>query len=72
MNLVETGMGICWVETMAAIVALADYGSDSNDSEEESKPVSEDATLHLKPLDRGKAVSAVKLFAAPVVAVKVC
>ena len=58
---------------MAGILALQTYSSDSNESEEE--PVSEDATLHLKPLPTGDSVASVSkeiaLKAAPAVATKV-
>ena len=61
---------------MAAISALQAYGSsDDSDNVSESEEVSEDATAHLKPLDRGDNVltlhSRFQLNAAPAVENKV-
>ena len=61
---------------MAAISALVAYGSDSSEGEGDPKTVTEDMTLHLKPLGSGATVNTVKedmqVVAAPVVATKVC
>ena len=60
---------------MAAISALAAYGSDSSDSESETVANPEDFHLHLKPLENEKAISTIPkpgiVSAAPEVAVKV-
>ena len=61
---------------MAAISALATYGSDSSEDEGDTKTATEDMILHLKPLTSGTTVNTVKedmqVIAAPVVATKVC
>ena len=61
---------------MAAISALAAYGSDSSEDEGDSKAVTEEMTLHLTPLSGGATVSSVQedmqVVAAPLVATKVC
>ena len=61
---------------MAAISALADYGSEnSSNSEAESDANCEESCLHLKPLDQGKTLSLLqtesRVIAAPIVATKV-
>ncbi len=63
---------------MAAISALAAYGSDSSENEasdDDSGTITEDHLLHLKPLDKAQlpssVVKTVAVAAAPVVAVKV-
>ena len=56
---------------MAAIAALTDYGSDSNESTSD-KDV--DTNLHLTPIDKEAALpsTSLQIVAAPVVASKVC
>ena len=56
---------------MAAIASLSAYGTDSSDSDEESKPRSEDFTLHLKPIESSTSSVVAKLNTAPAVASKV-
>ncbi len=60
---------------MAAISALADYGSDSSEDEGETKQGSEDMNLHLKPVNKRdvkiSSAAGMELVAAPQVAPKV-
>lgn len=63
---------------MAAISALADYGSDSNESEGDREPeeeVTEEMLLHLKPMGRVEKETSLKsdmqIMAAPQIVTKV-
>ena len=60
---------------MAAISSLVDYGSDSSEDDTETKQVSEDMNLHLKPVKKKdvkiSSAAGMELVAAPQVAPKV-
>ena len=57
---------------MAAIGALVAYGSDSSDEEAATSPPSEEALLHLKPIDPKESIAkSLTVVAAPTVATKV-
>ena len=60
---------------MAAISALASYGNDSSEDEEETKATTEEMTMHLKPLGTSSKKVSVKsgmeVVAAPQIVTKV-
>ena len=61
--------------TMASILALRDYGSDSSNDGDDTSANTEDTNLHLRPIEAEQATSSIAkqiaVYSTPVVAIKV-